>query len=143
MTNTMTNLEAATIVRTLLAGDHFQSFSDHDRVYDPDGVYQAEAELRTGEEAIAFYRFANMGSNERADRLDLEDELEAAPRASRTRFEVFARNGDLLGQGNTESEAWLDAAATTGYTLEDLDSNFSCSTCEQEKDEETGEWVEV
>jgi len=48
MSANMEKWEAGQIVRTMLRGDHFQSYSSHDRTHDPDGVYEIESSITVG-----------------------------------------------------------------------------------------------
>ena len=77
----MDKTEAGQIVRDLLRSDYFQSFNKYDRVYDPEGLYEVEAEIE-GSDGEAFYWqddereafrvFAQMSPADRACALDIE-----------------------------------------------------------------------
>lgn len=83
---TMLNHEAGRIVKRMLERDYFASFSREDRVYDPDGVYEIEAEminpedsdyyLWNGAQREALRIVAGMLPEQRAEYLEIDLETE-------------------------------------------------------------------
>jgi hypothetical protein len=78
----MLNHEAGRIVKRMLERDYFASFTREDRVYDPDGIYEIEAEmvnpedsnfyLWNGAQREALYIVAGMSPEQRAEYLEIE-----------------------------------------------------------------------
>lgn len=68
----------------------------------------------------------------------------------RTMFEIYSTTvhtstGDapIVGRGESKAEAWFDAEATTGVPLEELEGTCYAVMVEEERDPDTGEWVEA
>ena len=68
----------------------------------------------------------------------------------RTMFEIYSTTvhtstGDaqMVGRGGTKAEAWSDAQETTGVPIEELEDTCYAVMVDEERDPDTGEWVEI